>query len=364
MIKNQNRQSLGTTSIPPVQQFLQAGRHCKIDVSCALEHADIELADLYRVDGRLSGEQFQHLLHYLIGHSKHPLFGLYSARFIQPDRFYILGQIGLHSTDLSQALKEAMPLEQLVGDMGVTEIREHHDGIRMIWHCQYSHPLVIPHLIDNVLASWVNFARFLLQDNQAKPRALQLQRDKPSSTEVKQYEQLFGCPVQFGQSDNAIIIDKALLSRPLPSGNLQRLQQLKISAGLRLTHIGDADKLQLKAARVIRQLLPQGKIQREQVGAHLHMAGRSLQRHLIKQGSSYQALLDQIRHEMADYWLTCSELSMEEIAVQLGFSDARVFFRAYKLWTGHTPGLTRKGGLAKIPEARSEYTESAATSKP
>jgi len=349
MIKRQANRSLGTTSIPPVQQFLQAGRHCKIDVSAALVRADIELSQLYKFDGRLSGEQFQHLLHYLIEQSKHPLFGLYSARFIQPDRFYILGQIGLHSTDLSQALKEAMPLEKLVGDMGVTEIREHSDGIKMVWHCQYSHPLVIPHLIDNVLASWVNFARFLLADNQARPRAIQLQRDKPSQAEVKQYEQLFGCPVHFAQKDNAIVIDKALLSRSLPGGNLKRLSQLKISANLRLNNIGDVDDLELKTARVIRQLLPQGKIQRELVGSHLHMAGRSLQRHLIKQGSSYQTLLDQIRHEMADYWLTCSELSMDEIALQLGFSDARVFFRAYKLWTGHTPGITRIGASGEDP---------------
>ncbi len=341
MIKKQANRSLGTTSIPPVQQFLQAGRHCKIDISSALAHASIELSDLYKIDGRLSGEQFQRLLRYLIDQSKHPLFGLYSARFIQPDRFYILSQIGLHSTDLSQALKESMPLEKLVGDMGVTEIREHNDGIRMVWHCQYSHPQVIPHLIDNVLASWVNFARFLLEDNQAAPRSIQLQRDKPCQAEVKQYEQLFGCPVHFNQSDNAIVIDRELLSRRLPGGNLKRLSQLTISANLRLNNIGDVDDLELKTARVIRQLLPQGKIQREQIASHLHMAGRSLQRHLIKRGGSYQALLDQIRHEMADYWLTCSALSMDEIALQLGFSDARVFFRAYKLWTGHTPGFTR-----------------------
>jgi len=333
--------SLGTTSIPPVQQFLQAGRHCEINVTSALAHADIELSDLYKIDARLSGEQFQQLLHYLIDQSKHPLFGLYSARFIQPDRFYILSQIGLHSTDLSQALKEAMPLEKLVGDMGVTEIKPYSDGIKMVWHCQYSHPMVIPHLIDNVLASWVNFARFLLEDSLATPRAIQLQRDKPCQAEVKQYEQLFGCPVHFAQSDNAIVIDRELLSRRLPGGNLKRLSQLTISANLRLNNIGDVDDLELKTARVIRQLLPQGKIQREQIAAHLHMAGRSLQRHLIKRGGSYQALLDQIRHEMADYWLTCSELSMDEIALQLGFSDARVFFRTYKLWTGHTPGLTR-----------------------
>ncbi|MEC4725499.1 AraC family transcriptional regulator [Shewanella sp. D64] len=342
IIKGQKKPSLGMTSIPPVQQFLQAARHCKLDILSALEQAGIELTSLYRTDARISGEQFQQLLVYLIEHCQHPLFGLYSARFIQPDRFYILGQIGLNSNNVSQAIMQAMPLEQLVGDMGITELREHPHGLKMVWHCQYSHPLVIPHLIDNVLASWVNYARFLLEDSQASPIEIKLQRSLPTPSEVKQYQTLFACPVLFEQNENAILISKNLLMRPLPSGDKHRLPLLMASAKQRLDHIDKADQLQLAVARVIRQLLPQGKINREQIAEQLHLTGRTLQRKLLKQGISYQTLVDNIRHEMADYWLTCSELSAAEIALELGYSDVSVFFRAYKLWTGHTPRLKRE----------------------
>lgn len=340
-VKSHSALALGTTSIPPVQQFLQAARHCKVDIMASLAQAKIDQTALYHTDARISGEQFQQLLNSLIEHSNHPLFGLYSARFIQPDRFYILGQIGLSSSNFSQAIKQAMPLEKLVGDMGITEVRDHPQGLKMVWHCQYSHPLVIPHLIDNVLASWVNFARFLMEDNSASPIEIKLQRAQPHAHEVKEYQTLFGCPVHFEQSENSILIDKATLLRPLPSGDKRRLSQLMNSAKLRLEHVGKADQLELAVARVIRQLLPQGKINRELVASQLHLTGRTLQRTLLQQGISYQGLVDNVRHEMADYWLTCSDLSAGEIALELGYSDVSVFFRAYKLWSGHTPAAIR-----------------------
>lgn len=334
--------ALGTTSLPPVQQFLQAARHCGVEIAPALEQANIDPASLQIKDTRLSGEQFQQLLHYLIEHANHPLFGLYSARFIQPDRFYLLGQIGLSSDNFAQAIKQAMPLEKLVGDMGITELRAHPQGLKMVWHCQYSHPMVIPHLIDNVLASWVNFARFLIQDSRASPVELKLTRPHPTANEVKQYQRLFSCPVLFEQSENAILIDKALLLRPLPNGDNQRLKLLMQSAKLQLEDIDKADQLTLAAARVIRQQLPQAKLNRDLIASQLHLSGRTLQRKLLKQGLSYQALVDSVRHEMANYWLSCSGLSLSEIALELGFSDVRVFFRAYKNWSGHSPRRTQE----------------------
>ncbi|WP_076412084.1 AraC family transcriptional regulator [Shewanella sp. UCD-KL12] len=342
IVKEQRKPILGSTSLPPVQQFLHAARQYHVDISAGLKQTGIEFDTFLQLDARLTGEQFQQLLVYLITQAKHPLFGLYSAKFIQPDRFHILGQIGLHSSHLAHAINEAMPLEKLVGDMGVTELKQHQLGVKMVWRCQYSNPLVIPHLIDNVLASWVNFARYLLDDKVASPLEVKLQKSQPTPLEVVQYEEVFGCPVKFGQREDSILISHIMLNRSLPDKNPKRLQQLKASATLSLDHIDSSDRLELETARIIRQLLPQGKIDRQKVAKHLHMSGRTLQRKLLSTGKSYQTLVDDIRIEMADYWLTCSELSTDEIALQLGFSDARVFFRAYKTWTGKTPGSLRR----------------------
>ena len=70
----------------------------------------------------------------------------------------------------------------------------------------------------------------------------------------------------------------------------------------------------------------------------LHMSVSALQRHLATEGTSFQALKDQLRRDMAIVRLTSSEASLIAIAADLGFTDSTAFQRAFKVWTGSAPG--------------------------
>jgi AraC-like DNA-binding protein len=59
-------------------------------------------------------------------------------------------------------------------------------------------------------------------------------------------------------------------------------------------------------------------------------------------GTSYQTLLENSRRTRALEWVTATTLTFDEIAKRLGFSDVRSFRRAFKRWTGHTPGDHRR----------------------
>jgi len=73
----------------------------------------------------------------------------------------------------------------------------------------------------------------------------------------------------------------------------------------------------------------------------LHMSVSALQRHLASEGTSFQALKDQLRRDMAIVRLTSSEASLIAIAADLGFTDSTAFQRAFKVWTGSAPGAYR-----------------------
>ena len=73
----------------------------------------------------------------------------------------------------------------------------------------------------------------------------------------------------------------------------------------------------------------------------LHMSVSALQRHLATEGTSFQALKDQLRRDMAIVRLTSSEASLIAIAADLGFTDSTAFQRAFKVWTGSAPGAYR-----------------------
>jgi AraC-like DNA-binding protein len=84
-----------------------------------------------------------------------------------------------------------------------------------------------------------------------------------------------------------------------------------------------------------------GDIAMASVAKSLGMAPRTLQRRLLEDGLTFQTLLDQVRCEMALALLKEREMTLSELAFRLGYSDLRPFARAFKRWTGTTPGSYR-----------------------
>ena len=69
----------------------------------------------------------------------------------------------------------------------------------------------------------------------------------------------------------------------------------------------------------------------------LGTSARSLQRRLAVAGISYRQLLDVVRKEAAERYLSDARLSIGEIAYLLGYSEAAAFNRAFKRWRGEGP---------------------------
>ena len=67
-----------------------------------------------------------------------------------------------------------------------------------------------------------------------------------------------------------------------------------------------------------------------------------IQRRLQDEGTSYREVLDDVREVMARKYLSESELPLLDVALLLGYSDATAFHRAFKRWTGVTPGEFRR----------------------
>ena len=80
--------------------------------------------------------------------------------------------------------------------------------------------------------------------------------------------------------------------------------------------------------------------------ARMRMSERTLQRNLGREGTSMQALLDELRHQLALRHLAEAKESIAEISFLLGFADVRAFHRAFKRWTGATPAAYRQARSA------------------
>ncbi|MBE0483926.1 MAG: AraC family transcriptional regulator [Bacterioplanes sp.] len=337
--------SLGTASSNAIRQYLRAGQDYGIDPHDALTHNQLPVGIMDNSVARARGRDFQRLLRWLIEQSQDPLFGLKSARYVQPGSYSLVGYMVMNARTAREALHLTPAYEAIVGDMGITKIEPYHGHLAMRWICQYDDPVVIQHMIDNVLGSWLLFARWLTGLGDSQPEKVLLQRSAPSAKERDIYHEIFQAPLEFDAPMNALIIPENLLDTPLRQPDSQLLQALEQQAATIMAEIQQRHPIVLQTCSLLRTMMNDGLPRREKVAEQLGMTERTLQRRLQEAGTGYQQLLDDLRCDVATEWLRQSHLSIHDIALKLGFSESRSFHRRFKTWTGMTPGEYRQEHL-------------------
>lgn len=78
----------------------------------------------------------------------------------------------------------------------------------------------------------------------------------------------------------------------------------------------------------------------------MHMTSRTLIRKLEADGTTFQAIKDALRRDIAIGHLQTGQYSVEAIAQEVGFSSAANFHKAFQRWTGNTPSSYRRGQSA------------------
>jgi len=332
---------LGSVSVPVVKQYLRYVETLDIDVPALLSCSNIEVTTLAQESERITGEQLQAFLANLIIATDDPLFGLKSGAFVEPSSYSVLGYISMTCATLEQALERIQPYEKLVGDMGVTSIQYQPQQICINWHCAYTFEDVREQMVDNVFASWLAYARWL-SGQDLGPLAVHLQRAEPAADIIHYYQQIFACPVLFAQPSNSLILLREHLNIQLRQPDHSLRQTLELHAAGQVSALGDTHSFSVRVQDIIRILLSKGITRKDMVAAQLNMSERTLQRKLQQEQTSYQKLLDEARLSLAQQYLTESKAGIDEIAILLGFSETRSFFRSFKRWTGQTPNVYRE----------------------
>lgn len=79
----------------------------------------------------------------------------------------------------------------------------------------------------------------------------------------------------------------------------------------------------------------------DMVAHAFNMSGRTLRRQLAEAGTSYQKLVDEFRRKHAQKCLLETDMTTDDIADSLGFSDVANFRHAFKKWVGMSPAAFR-----------------------
>lgn len=210
---------------------------------------------------------------------------------------------------------------------------------------------VPPHFAEMVLGMWVLRLRQLLAPSAAGSHGalplLAVELRHPAPPSQREHQRLFGCDLRFEAPEYAIVLDPSVLEAPLPGAD--PMLGLVLERHLRELH----DKLPppddfLAAVRgAVDAGLGEPDLDIDRVARGLATSRRTLQRRLGSLGTSFHALLDQARREQALRHLRDPSLTLSDVAFMTGYAEMSAFFRAFRRWTGQTPGEFRSRSLGQ-----------------
>ncbi|WP_372764669.1 helix-turn-helix domain-containing protein [Litorivivens sp.] len=161
-----------------------------------------------------------------------------------------------------------------------------------------------------------------------------------------------GSQVVFNSEHYSLSWPRSIMDAQIPARDedLARLAEARCESDLRRQR-----EQQTVAERVSRQLQQlEGSLPPlEEIAARLNMSMATLKRRLKAEGASYQQLKDDQRLRQASAWLMEGQLTVDQIADRLGYSDASNFAKAFKGWTGQSPSSFRQAaGLASARDGQ------------
>jgi AraC-like DNA-binding protein len=177
-----------------------------------------------------------------------------------------------------------------------------------------------------------------------RPEEVHIKHPAPDS--IAAHEAYFDCPVRFGSDRDALLVSEATLRTPNRLGDAGIVGFFDAHLDAELDQLDDSVGLEHRVRELVTKSLSEGVPLLSHVASRLSMSGRTLQRRLAEQGTSFQALVDDSRRDLAKRLLRDTEFSLIEVAFMTGFSEQSALTRAFKRWVGRTPGAFRADSRA------------------
>ena len=155
------------------------------------------------------------------------------------------------------------------------------------------------------------------------------------------YARRFNTVVKFGQEYDGLFFGNADLAAKVADCDSQRFaKEAQIIAERFPEYRKDID-IKVRQA-VFRLLTSSENCTRENIARLLGLQERTLNRRLSKRGTSFEAIRDEVRRNLAFRYLARNDLSLTEIAGRLGYSELAVLSRSCRRWFGTAPRRLRQ----------------------
>lgn len=332
---------IGDTTAHYIKQLLQVAIEAGADADQLLTDADLNPVELEDDDNRVDLTYLMRLGRGTIRQTARPDIGLQLGI---NSRISDMGHVGLAAmtaNTLGEALQTIVKYEHLNGQCyrGTSQLQIDPNQTTLSFYSIAPYNAYTCFVVDGVLSAWARLAE-LLTGHTTLVRRADIEFEEPNY--AADYHQAFNCDIRFGAPRNALLFNTEDLAIPLPEANPTLNRKLIKQCDELLTQVALADSYRNKVLKVLGTMLHGQTPSIDEVALKLGMPSWTLRRKLKEEDSAYQSLVDEMRRDVAMSYMKSTDLSFGEISYLLGFSTPGAFQRAFKRWSGKTPGEFRK----------------------
>ena len=264
--------------------------------------------------------------------SDDPGLGLRIGVEVLPDEENFVSLAAMHSATLGEGLQKLARYKRLVCPEKISI--DEADGeaqLRFEWLLADDAP---PTLVTDIIFAGVTNLAQRGTKTSVRPRRLEFIRRRANEAMLRRH---FRCELRFDAPHDLLVFDEAALALPMVNRNAQLLSVLLPGLERAVAQDDYARTLADDVRRALSETMCGDRPAIAKVAKSLGMSARTMQRRLGELGTTYQAVLDEVRRQSARRLLANTDLAMGEVAFVLGFEEVNSFMRAFHAWEGTTP---------------------------
>lgn len=330
-------------SIHVVRSILWGAAQRGLDADAHARAVGLSPALLVDPDARVSARLAIKLWDDVARASRDPHFGLRLGEAVGMAGLNLAGQILAASATLAEGFRRILAYARVFNDAHEMHWTPTDDGA-VLWYTARDLGYAVPYHAMEFAFAWSIVTARALTGGDASPTEVRFEHGPTG--DGAEHARIFRCPARFHAERYEIHVSNAVLALPVKTANADLAEILDSHAKMLLARLPPRALLVDRVRTTIARGLPVGRGALDDVARELHVSPRSLQRKLRDEGSSYNEVLDEVRHAVATQRLGESDCAVNEVAFALGFSDPSAFHKAFVRWTGSSPGQWRRARRA------------------